>query len=861
VTCKPTQPCGEVEPVLALVPPPPELPYLRRRIGDFAAFLDDAIATTERQPYPGGTVGQGWDIAGDPRGLLLAELWAYVAEGVAAYTELTANEAYIGTAIDWSDLRRLAGLVGYRPRPGIAATGWVQVAIDKGANPVVPAGTRVQASARPPDRPKAEQFEVIADTQLYSAWVGMTATWVPQPLAPTGRDVRFLGDPGFRAGDRVLFVQESGSIPSLGSGDWLAFWSWLLQLLELLGLVAPTVSPVGVAKVVSRSDDLGTTVVTFDRDLSKLLPGALGQSYAAYRITASAGSARRLSAVLNVTPGTPATTSPATPATPPTTARVPVDAGDYAPSSPSAITSTSVVLDTALDDLSAGQTVAVVDWAAGAADVVSITQHVPVPWECAPGTSIRASRLTFGTPVGTLNGVTKGVTVYVLDRRVAAQHYVFPTVDPTAPPDSLRLYPAPQLVPPRVAVNTSADRNKATWQLFDITGSTGEKAVDGQGNPVPAGLIVTLGEAGPQIANRAPASANLVEVRHGATSSAVLGSGDPLRAGQAMTIPDSPVAYDVDHQGDVVPSTVLRVAGLAWPEVETLYAAGPVQEYARRIGPGGIVTAVFGDGVQGQRLPRGRSNVAATYRVGGGAAGEVPVGAIDSLVGSVRGVNKVSGAGSTSGGSDQDDERRLRTLAPARARGFGRVVSEGDLVDLALAFPGVSHAAAWHGASPPGCSCATIGLHLAFLRSSSAGPRLPVAAEVVSLSAYLDNRRDTTVALCVCGGLVSTLSLTAILAIDARRQQGAVNTEVLAALSDPRGPLDPSVRAMGQPMDQSDIEVVMHLVPGVLGVTSFTLTGGTITPDAGAVALGRQPADRFELLVLAAPASLSAVTA
>jgi predicted phage baseplate assembly protein len=293
--------------------------------------------------------------------------------------------------------------------------------------------------------------------------------------------------------------------------------------------------------------------------------------------------------------------------------------------------------------------------------------------------------------------------------------------------------------------------------------------------------------------------------------------------------------------------------------VDTLYATGPVQEYARRIGPGGAVTVMAGDGTNGQRLPRGRGTVTATYRVGGGRAGEVPGGAIDSLVGSVRGVSKVSGAGPTSGGSDQDDDRRLRALAPARARGFGRVVSEGDLVDLTLAFPGVSHAAAWHGVGPPGCACSAIGLHLAFLRASSAGPRPPLPAEVDSLSAYLDNRRDTTVALCVCGGIVTTLTLTATLAVGGRRQLGAVVAAVQDALSAPDGSLDPAGRDLGQPVDHSDVVAVMHAVPGVLGVTSFALTGATVPGTAGAAQFGRQPAARFELMVLATPASLSAV--
>src|SRR3954469_14188091 len=162
---------------------------------------------------------------------------------------------------------------------------------------------------------------------------------------------------------------------------------------------------------------------------------------------------------------------------------------------------------------------------------------------------------------------------------------------------------------------------------------------------------------------------------------------------------------------------VVRVDGVLWDEVPTLYTAGPADEvFSVRLGANGGVTARFGDGERGRRLPTGRNNVTAAYRGGGGRAGEVPGGAIDSLIGSVRGVKKVTGAGPTAGGADQDDERRLRTLAPGRARAFGRVVSAEDLVDLAVGYPGVSHAAAWHGAGPPGCPGGGSGLHLVFLR-------------------------------------------------------------------------------------------------------------------------------------------------
>jgi hypothetical protein len=243
-------------------------------------------------------------------------------------------------------------------------------------------------------------------------------------------------------------------------------------------------------------------------------------------------------------------------------------------------------------------------------------------------------------------------------------------------------------------------------------------------------------------------------------------------------------------------------------------------------------------------LPTGRNNVTSRYRVGGGTAGEVESGAIDSLLGSVRGVKKVEGAGPTSGGADQDDERRLRKLVPTRARAFGRAVSVEDLVDLSLGYPGVTHAAAWNGGGPSSCACGTSGLHLAFVRAGTTGPRVPDASEVVSLASFLDARRDATVPLCVCAAvLTAPVLLTVQLSVDPRRQVTDVVAAAKSAVADPDGPLGALQRALGQPLDRSDVFAVLHSVPGVVGVPTLDVPGATGE-------LGRRPATRYELIVL-----------
>ena len=81
--------------------------------------------------------------------LTVAELWARVADGVCAYTEMTAGEVYLGTAQDWTDMRRIVDLAGYRPAQRTAAHGWIRADTAPGASPLIPAGTQVQAPGTP----------------------------------------------------------------------------------------------------------------------------------------------------------------------------------------------------------------------------------------------------------------------------------------------------------------------------------------------------------------------------------------------------------------------------------------------------------------------------------------------------------------------------------------------------------------------------------------------------------------------------------------------------------------------------------------------------------------------------------------
>jgi hypothetical protein len=385
------------------------------------------------------------------------------------------------------------------------------------------------------------------------------------------------------------------------------------------------------------------------------------------------------------------------------------------------------------------------------------------------------------------------------------------------------------VTPERIAVQTDAG-----WQQVECSRDASDTPTDR------GGMLLALTTPFSAPATEAPATANLVSVQHGTTSAA------PFTLTAGTTIVPGPVTGDVDGSGAVTNSLVVRVGGVRFEEVPSLYARGSGEQvYATKIAADGQLVLTFGDGVRGA-LPRG--DVTGVWRVGGGLVGEVDGPSIDTLLGSVRGVRKIAGVGATTGAADQEDQARMRRGAAARIRALDRGVSLADLADLALTLPGTSHSAAWRGAGPPNCPCGGLGLHVAVLRATAAGARAALPAELDSMSGYLDARRDTTIGLCVCSGVASALLLTVHVAVDPRYVPTAVAAHVESALLAPDGPLAAAPRQMGTPIDDSDVVSLVQPVPGVLGVSALSVSPGVRAPSAGEAGIGRTPADRYELL-------------
>jgi hypothetical protein len=114
----------------------------------------------------------------------------------------------------------------------------------------------------------------------------------------------------------------------------------------------------------------------------------------------------------------------------------------------------------------------------------------------------------------------------------------------------------------------------------------------------------------------------------------------------------------------------------------------------------GATFIIFGDGISG-RVPPNTAQIVATYRVGGGASGNVAVNTIKYITNlSTSGLtvlNKyVSAAipGAASGGADQESTDSIRASAPASIKTLNRAVALSDYASLVVQVSGVAKATA-----------------------------------------------------------------------------------------------------------------------------------------------------------------------
>lgn len=168
--------CGCCEGIRALTPRAihnrPGLGALDVRIGTHGSFLATMKARlTSHVLEPGRTRPlAGLRVRDDDAAIALLEGWASVADVLTFYQERIVNEGYLRTATEMRSVHGLAGLVGYTPRPGVAASVLLSYTVDEKASDevIIPKGARSQAVPGPGELP--QYFETSQDLPARAAW-------------------------------------------------------------------------------------------------------------------------------------------------------------------------------------------------------------------------------------------------------------------------------------------------------------------------------------------------------------------------------------------------------------------------------------------------------------------------------------------------------------------------------------------------------------------------------------------------------------------------------------------------------------------------------------------------------------------
>ncbi|SFN69717.1 putative baseplate assembly protein [Nitrosospira briensis] len=178
------QPCDCCEGPDVLTPLPadnrPGLSKLRYRAGTHGTFFETMRARLSSLDFPELATLKTRERS-DPA-MALLDAWATVADVLTFYQERIANEGYLRTATERRSILEQARLVGYRSRPGVAASVYLAYTIEKDMLPVeIPRGAKVNSIPAPGEQMQA--FETSEPLMARNEWNALKPR-MTQPQTP-----------------------------------------------------------------------------------------------------------------------------------------------------------------------------------------------------------------------------------------------------------------------------------------------------------------------------------------------------------------------------------------------------------------------------------------------------------------------------------------------------------------------------------------------------------------------------------------------------------------------------------------------------------------------------------------------------
>jgi len=200
--------------------------------------------------------------------------------------------------------------------------------------------------------------------------------------------------------------------------------------------------------------------------------------------------------------------------------------------------------------------------------------------------------------------------------------------------------------------------------------------------------------------------ANVVRAGHGERKpEKILGSGDATASNQSFILSVKDVSFipDASMSSGVRADIDVAVDGQVWQQVSALNDSSPTDiHYTVRMSEEAFLNICFGDGVLARRLPSGKNNIRVAYRLGTGTDGNLDAGSLLKPVKPHAIVKSVVHPAAATGGNVMESAKMLRENAPPTVLTLERAVSIADFARMAA-----SHSSVWQAS--------------AFVRSDSGG--------------------------------------------------------------------------------------------------------------------------------------------
>jgi hypothetical protein len=853
--------CGCCEGISALIPEPlfnrPGLSQVAYRIGTHADFLESAFAALSDPQF----AALRSLTTRDPDDFTIALLdgWATLADVFTFYQERIANEFWLRSASERDSILRLAQLIGYRLKPGVAAETPLSFLLDDtpGAptKVTIEIGTRVQSIPDAGEKPQT--FETSADITAYAAWNAITPLLSKTQNLVTGISDLYLSgtDTGLKVGDVVLITSTVNSAAAHVLKIKVDNTKKLTHVtfdkgIPFLGGVPGSIGIImwGDQKIPFNATAIRQEILQKtwkDSDLNVFLqanewdPRTLMDYLSQYRANnpSTVGYAYALRTRLGIF-GSNA----------PKYASLPANQrfGEWVADDPSnkhtrhfkdpvygsswedryittdsqgvSYSSADFFLERSVPSVLAGGFIAL-----ESKGVTMQAYQVAGVIETSLSDYGMSAKVT-GISVGSFSDVSgykvRDTTAYVQSEPLTPAE--LPLTDNLAQGATqleLNGFVFGLVVgQPVILSGERADADNLTQSevLFikEINHNYGLTT-----------LTFEMGLTHPYKRETVTINANVAPSTHGETVSEILGSGDASQPNQSFKLRQPPLTYIRSTAPGGAESTLqLRVNDLLWHEVPTLFDRGSRERiFTTELADDGTVTVRFGDGIRGARLPSGQSNVRATYRRGIGLDGLVEAGQLTTLLTRPPGLKSAINALAAEGADDPESFANAQQNAPLTVLTLDRVVSLEDYESFSRAYAGIAKALAtwtWDGR--------TRGVFI-----TVAGPLGAEVSDTLAqdLITAIHNAGDPFVPVLVASYVQAHFKLAGKIKIDPDYE----TEKALAAANDTlRDTFSFAKRQFGQPVALSEVIALVQAVAGVVAVDIDTLyrVGKPVTLNA-----------------------------